>query len=419
MKRRILSILVISFAASVFAVPTALVRSVTQADDESVTITYDLDEPAVVTVSILFEGNVLGDETTQHVSGDVNCKLQAGNNYSIKWFPDVDWPGHKFSETKVKVRLTAWPLDDTPDYMVVDLSSTSDGRIRYFTSTKALPGGILANKDYRQSKMVFRKIRAKDVTWMMGPDGAHHAVKLDHNYYIGVFELTAQQYYTIYGKQLGYFTGVEWWMRSVDDQNILTTVRGITADSLYPKAPDPSSVLGKLRTLCGNEIDFDLPSEAQWEFAARGGANPNGYWGDGSPVAISGDVDVNLSRMARYAKNDGLIGGTLNPYDSCNYTIGPTNGVAIVGSYEPNQLGLYDMHGNCGEYCIDMFKSDIAAFGGAIVEPDGVKYKHVFKGGRYQDKPGMCLPSYREGRTGYSAMGGGFGCRFACRAGLK
>ena len=104
MKRRILSILVISFAASVFAVPTALVRSVTQADDESVTITYDLDEPAVVTVSILFEGNVLGDETTQHVSGDVNCKLQAGNNYSIKWFPDVDWPGHKLSETKVKVR---------------------------------------------------------------------------------------------------------------------------------------------------------------------------------------------------------------------------------------------------------------------------------------------------------------------------
>jgi hypothetical protein len=77
------------------------------------------------------------------------------------------------------------------------------------------------------------------------------------------------------------------------------------------------------------------------------------------------------------------------------------------------------MHGNCGEYCIDMFKKDITADGGAIIEPTAVKYKHVFKGGRYQDAPEKCVPSYREERTGYSAMGGGFGCRFACRAGLK
>ena len=413
---------------AVAAEPTVTVTSVKQNDDESVEVAYTLSgAAAVVTMSVLQNGVPIGDAALWAVEGDVNRRVEPSEGLTIKWHPDISWPGHKFDETSIQVKLRAWALDDTPDYMIVDLAKTSDARIRYYTSTNAIPMGLM-HQEYRISKMVFRKIKAKGVTWRMGPDTASHSVTLDHNYYIGVFEYTAGQADTINGGNKGYFAGVEWQMRAVDDRNLLSSVRGAYPsinDCSYPNPPGNvnqngvKSVLVALRELVGDEttFDFDLPAEAEWEFAARGG-HGNGLWGDGSAVDIVNNVDANLSRIARYAKNDGFIDGTLNPYNTRHLITGPTNGVAIVGSYAPNSYGLYDMHGNVGEYCLDGWKEDITADGGAVISAQGTQV-HPLRGGRYQDSPSSCLSGVRTSSGGYSSAGGGYGCRFCCHAGLK
>ena len=415
--KRLISLLAAAFALQSVATPTATISSVSQNDDESVVVTYDLaDEPAVVTMEILQNGASIGDEATWYVQGDVNRRVEPGAGREIVWRPDISWPGHKASETSLSFRLVAWPTNDTPSYLVVDLAANSAERVRYYVSTNAIPGGLLANKDYRTTKLVFRRIPARGVTWNMGPDGAQHEVTLDHDYYIAVFELTGGQYYSVMPKdntRIGYFTGVEWKMRAIDERNLSWTVRG----SWYPAVPASGKFIAKARDLTGGEIDFELPGEAEWEFACRAGYD-NAHWGDGSSVSIVDNVDANLSRLARYKLNDGFIGGTLNPYNTINRTIGPTNGVALVGSYAPNAWGLYDMHGNVAEWCLDAYQADITGEGGTIIE--GNSTDRVLKGGGYGSDPASCKPgNHGKGTYASSSGGGGFGVRLACRAGLE
>ena len=173
-------------AAMAFAGPTATVTSSTIADDV-LTVTYTLaNGPAVITFDILTNGTSgasIGGEAV--VSGvlhgsDVWMKVTGEGPHTIKWRTDA-WDGN----ADITVAVTAWPLDNPPDYMVADISYYAYDQTnaqRYYPSADFVPGGVLGNVRYRQNALLMRKIMAKGIRWTMGSSSSIRYVTLTNNY---------------------------------------------------------------------------------------------------------------------------------------------------------------------------------------------------------------------------------------------
>ena len=398
----------------------------------TVTITYSLDADAVVTLDIQTNASAgvwasIGGANIQCVSGAVFRKVTAADadalgRYTITWHPDLSWPDHKITDNGARAVVTAWALDNTPDYMVVDIAAAAQpGDVRYYPGVEWLPGGILNNTDYRQNKIVMRKIMAKGVTYTMGSVGedgresakeATHTVMLTNNYYIGVFEVTQTQWAQLMGTYPAYFTDVSMRaMRPVEFVSYNEIRRGADKNTVsngeWPDAPASTSFLGVLYNKTG--IDFDLPSEAQWEFACRAG-NGEGFWGDGSAI-VSKTADVNCPGRTR--------GNLIDPNVTSPGKNGTTNQATnVCGSYAPNSWGLYDMHGNVWEWCLDFYAPDVSSLNGAVNTIVGDLAKRVRRGGGWVNYPYLGRSAVRydsPANTTDSAIG----FRLACRAGLK
>ena len=425
------------------AVPEVSNATMTQAADRLVTITYSLsDAPAVITLDIQTNNTQgtwtsIGGANIQNVTGDVWKKVETGNR-TIQWRPDISWPDHKVTDGGARAVVTAWALDNTPDYMVVDISAAAQPNTQmYYPAVEFLPGGLFGNDDYRTTKLVMRKIMAKDVTWTMGSTTletntrkdreATHLVTLDNNYYIGVFEVTQSQWSLIQTDRPtpAYYSNASYRsMRPVEQvsyNEIRNAANSTAANTAYdwPNDPNPGSFLGLLRTKTG--IDFDLPSEAQWEFAARAG-NGSTKWGDGSGITNT-DTDSNLNSLGRYQKNGGKPGSS-DPAASVN----ADNATAIVGSYRPNSWGLYDTAGNVWEWCLDWREDDITSFNGRVNIDSANPSKtlsgatgstRIGRGGAWNAGAGYCRPAYRDSDNPATQSLRVYGFRVLCTAGLQ
>ena len=431
---------VAAFAAQfAWAVPVVSNVNMSQSSAKHVGITYSLSEAAVVTLEIQTNANTsasaddpgwtsIGGAAVGNAQGDVWKRVDAGS-HTITWNPRQTWPDHVIADGGARAKVTAWALDNPPDYMVVDISSAAQPNTqKYYPAVDFLPGGLLGNPDYRTGMLVLRKIMAKDVTWMMGSTTLElgrnanrektFQVTLDDNYYIGVFMITQDQWSLVTPSSTASanFT-VENSMRPMENisYNEVRNSNTTTANTSYdwPNNPNPNSFLGLLRTKSG--IAFDLPSEAQWEFAARAG-NGSGYWGDGTAIT-NATKDANLSLQARYKNNP-----STNTRDSNNpdKTLAPNvGGTAIVGSYKPNSWGLYDMFGNLMEWCLDWGEDDISNFGGAVninlTSPQKTLSgangaSRSLRGGSWANVSGDCRPAYRNrgGPANRTVYYGGF-----------
>lgn len=419
------------------AVPEVSSVSLTQISHRNVRIDYELaNAPAVITLDIQTNAaeNVwvsIGGEHIQRVSGDCWKAVEAGNR-SIRWDPSVDWPGHKVADGGARAVVKAWAVDNTPDYMVVDISTgAKQNSQKYYPAVEFLPGGLLKNPDYRTTSIVMRKIMAKDVEWTMGSaiwgdTEKTHKVKMAKNYYIGVFPITQKQWEIPelddgngnFGR--GRFKNKECYaMRPMEKVSYFMIRKAAgnwdDANMNYPNGPADKSYLGMLRRRTG--LDFDLPTEAQWEFAARAG-HADGFWGNGSVANISSaafsDPDPNFP--GRCKLTGGYVDGVTDPGDNCT----AEHGTAIVGTTTANDWGLYDMNGNVWEWTLGGFKADITGnyTGEAYPESDAAGKVGV-RGGSWCDVPAMCRNSCRWDIDANDQEKDYIGLRVICTAGLE
>jgi len=409
-----------AFAAATVLADAPVVSDVTFSQvrlTREVTITYKLDQPAVITIGIQTNGGDgawidLPPSAHSHFTGACNRLVtETGTDQVVHWHPEKAWPGHRITTESARAVVTAWATNAPPDYMAVDLN---DGSKRFYAYAEAVPQGV-GNDRYRSSEMLFRRIPAAGVTWRIGAPAAEvgnkfkdawpHLVELSADYYMAIYPTTTRQMTILTGNSTyTYGTGNE-------DSDYCPAMcmswndlRGSdtwpTADATHPVAS--SSLLGQHIRPKMKIADLDLPTDAQWEYACRAGtasALNNGK----ELTEMEGTNNPALDEIAWYAGNSSQGYGTQR--------------VHHVGLKQPNAWGMYDMIGNSLEWVLDWYedwyqKNFVA--GQVYRDPAGPSTgsSRALRGGGYESLARACRSAYRALWTPTTRKNAGF--RLVC-----
>ena len=275
----------------------------------------------------------------------MKVSIQEQESYAHKQMMDME-----VQIRKEERRTASMMADNGNDYLLIKLPKFEGDNI-YTSYTDNLSS--LDRKEIAKHKtdyIVMKFIRAG--SFMMGApineknrnskfDKYHH-VSITTPFYISIYEVTQEQYRKVMGtipnliiKKSHPIANVSW-----------NEIRG----GKYPKGlPSDRSFMGKLSKLTG--MRCDLPTEAQWEYAGRAGSI-HAFNNNTNPT---GSKDENMNKLGRYHWNGNAIGLS----------------TAEVGSYLPNNWGIYDIHGNVSEICLDYFIEDRTSLPNAGKDPTG------------------------------------------------
>ncbi len=249
-----------------------------------------------------------------------------------------------------EVMILRMSIQTPPLYRVINVSEGASATSYPVQELEDVPANGWGT-EYKTDKIVLRRIE--------GENGI---------YYAGIFEITEAQWDKVMG---GTST-------SMNPKGVsYNSIRGNVDSYNWPSsdAVDTTSFMGKLRQKTGLTT-LDLPSEEEWEFAARAGVTTK--W-------LCGDSETGLKNYAWYKDNSG--------YETHE-----------VGTLLPNSWGLYDVHGNVLEWCLNRLYSD------AI-------YRVLRGGAPYSNASNCTFDVHYNDRPaiGYSS----YGFRLFCRSGLN
>ena len=124
------------------------------------------------------------------------------------------------------------------------------------------------------------------------------------------------------------------------------SLNGDTQPAVYVSWIDANNFAQWLRSQNGGQYKFRLPTEAEWEYAARAGSEGTHYWGDDSGKTCSFENVADITGKRQW--------GWEKAYD-CEDGYAAT---APAGSFQPNEFGLFDMLGNVWQWCEDVYSVD-------------------------------------------------------------
>ncbi len=251
----------------------------------NIIVTYDLSLNANIELLVALNGDGEFSGPLKEVSGDVGKNVTDGKNKQIKWNVLKEYPQGLNSKS---VQFMVRPYSMDVKYIVNDIPFVM----------KYVKGGSF--------KMGYCKY--SDEKCGKGSDVIKN-VYLD-DYYISVYEVTQELYESVMGENPSAFKGNKKPVERVsweDCQLFIDKLNEYTTDQR------------------GSGI-FSLPTEAQWEYAAKGGIYSHGY-------IFSGSNNI-----------DGYVWcSTMRSYSGKTYD---------VGMVHNNELGIFDMSGNVSEWCL-------------------------------------------------------------------
>ena len=338
--------------------------------DITYTISGDVSSMSKPSMIVTAKDNSTG--ITYLASTFISTPLTSVGTHTATWNPALD--GLKINSADVTFTITI--SDNFPLYCLINISGGSSASSYPVTYLNAIPSGGWTN-NHRLNYIVMRY--CPPGTYMMQ---GSKKVTLTKPFYIGIFEITQGQYKKVMGSSSSY------WNMSGDYYPTAATYSSIRGVNNYPTSTSvgSSSFVGKLMSKTSPKLSgIDLPTEAQWEYACRAGTT-------GELSSGKGLTPNNVKEVA------GFYDGTIK--------------TDIVGSHAANPWGIYDMHGNAPEMCLDFYVSDLGT--SDAIDPKGAssgthalgwsKNERVTRGcGWEYDVPG-CLP---EAVASYSSCARG------------
>jgi formylglycine-generating enzyme required for sulfatase activity len=229
---------------------------------------------------------------------------------------------------------------------------------------------------------------AKLPDWLAA-EGPRHEVAITRPFYLGAYEVTQQEYEKVMGKNPSHFAATG------DGKE---AVRGLDTRRFPVERVSYDEAVAFCRKLTASDTkkpaghEYRLPTEAEWEYACRGGASTYQTFHFGNSLS---STQANFDGRHPY-------GGA----DEGDYLKRTTR----VGSYSKNGFGLYDLHGNVWEWCLDCYDPGYYARSpGADPRGPSEGSDRVIRGGSWDYDGQYCRsakrdvrsPGYRDGNLGF------------------